>query len=56
MRVRWLSEHGQVSALEALRCYATAMLEDGKRDLPTSIRGYLSDLLNGRLPSHPEDR
>jgi hypothetical protein len=54
MRVRWLSEHGHVSAQEALRCYATAILEDGKSDLPTSIRGYLSGLLNGRLPSHPE--
>jgi hypothetical protein len=31
-------------------------LEDGKADLPSSIRAYLVRSINGLVPPHPEDR
>jgi hypothetical protein len=53
--IKWLAEQGHRSAREALRKYATAMLEDGRRDLSTSVRSYLGNILNQRVPLHPED-
>jgi hypothetical protein len=52
--IKWLAERGHRSAQEALRKYATALLESS-RDLSTSVRSYLLNILNHRVPLHPED-
>ena len=54
--IRWLAEHGHVSARRALEDHATKLLEDGKADLPSSIRSYLVLAMKGRIPDHPEDK
>jgi hypothetical protein len=54
--VAWLAETGHQSAREVLRTHATRLLEDGKADLPSSVRTYLIRLINGLVPSHPVDR
>jgi hypothetical protein len=52
----WLAEQGHVAAQQALRNYTTQTLEDGKADLPSSMRAYLVRLLNNLVPPHPQDR
>src|SRR5215831_9057224 len=37
----WLAERGILSAQAALRNHTTELLEDGKVDLPSSMRAYL---------------
>lgn len=53
--IKWLAEQGHRSAQEALRKYATAMLENSAVDLPTSVRSYLINVVNGRVALHPPD-
>jgi hypothetical protein len=49
------AEQGDRKAQEALRKYATAMLEDPESALPASLRSYLINILNGRVELHPPD-
>ena len=53
--IKWLAEQGHKSAKDALCNFATAILEDGAANLPTSIRSYLINILNGRVSPHPEN-
>jgi hypothetical protein len=53
--IKWLAEQGHRSAKEALRKYATAMLENTQGNLSSSVRSYLINILNGRVSPHPED-
>ena len=52
----YLAEQGHIAAQRTLRNHATNLLEDGKADLPSSVRSYLVRLINGLIPTHPEDR
>jgi hypothetical protein len=52
----YLAEQGQIAAQRTLRNHSTKLLEDGKADLPSSVRTYLVRLINGLVPSHPQDR
>jgi hypothetical protein len=52
----WLAERGILSAQAALRNHTTELLEDGKVDLPSSMRAYLVRLINNLVPPHPGDR
>jgi hypothetical protein len=52
----YLAEQGHIAAQWTLRDHATKLLEDSKADLPSSVRTYLVRLINGLIPTHPQDR
>ncbi len=52
----YLAEQGHIAAQWTLRDHATKLLEDGKADLSSSVRTYLVRLINGLVPTHPQDR
>jgi hypothetical protein len=54
--VVYIAEQGHVAAQRALERYGTALLEDPKADLPTSVRSYLIRLWKGLIPTHPQDQ
>jgi len=52
----YLAEQGHIAAQRTLRNHSTKLLEDGKADLPSSVRTYLVRLINGLVLTHPADR
>lgn len=54
--VVYIAEHGHIAAQRALDRYGTALLEDPKADLPTSVRSYLIRRMKGLVPTYPQDR